>query len=424
MKESTSQPIGLHPCPVIKALCMSSKGKNHFSRNHLRSHFIALLLFIVFDGSLLAQQSLVPPTDLLFTDFTTYRVGTEYKSLSIGDKTYSQAAFPISIVTPIMQSLVLRVSNIPFTASTDSISGVNGIGDTQLGLSFFLPGEHLLFIADVNLPTVLKPPSREKQTLSSVVGFNALGYQVQSFGQGFDFQLGGAGAIELSPRMIMTVGAGYLNRGEYQPIDTLGQYNPGDEFTFDVGSDFHFSRRQNVSVDAAITFYGEDKLTSVDTRGNSIGDPFVIRKVRTRLILNARYGLVTPGDAEHIVFLKTRFRPGSDDVTIANATLSNGPQLELKYTGSIPFGEESLWRFKMYFHAAYFASSELNPQAGLKVLFHDALLATPGIGISFTPGANFPVETGLRYTVGSARTGQTKETVKGLTFNILGSIAL
>lgn len=387
-----------------------------------RIALIILSLSIANAFHLNAQQSLVPPTSLLMIDYTTVRIGLENKSLNIGDKTYSQISFPASIVFPISQTFFLRVSNIPFSATSDSISPISGLGDTQIGASYFLPDEHLLFIGDINFPSGLKVPSKEKQIMSSIAGFNALGYQVQSFGQGFDFQVGAAYAYELSQKVIMNIGGAYLHRGEYQPIDTLGQYNPGDEFTFDVGADYSYSRRVHASFDAAMTYYLDDKLTSVDTKGNAIGDPFTIRKARMRFILNSRFGIVTPGSSKHIFYLKARFRLSDDEITIANATISNGPQIEMKYIGSIPFEGRSQWSFIPYTHFAYFASSAYLPIVEAPIYFHDVLLFTPGVGVRYQTQSLFNVEANIRYTIGRSNVEGSSVNVHGFTMNLLGSI--
>ena len=400
--------------------------KKAYHRQPARSRWISsskyyLILFAAILSRATAQQSLVPPTHLLFTDVTAVHLGIESKSISIGGRQYSQTAIPTAVVVPLLQNLILRATNSPSLTASDTINSLSGFSDTQIGLSYFLFDEHLLFMLDANLPSGRKIPSKEKQAYSTVVGFQPLGYQVQSFGQGFDLQVSGAYAFRIAEKAIMNIGGAYLRRGDYQPIDTLGQYDPGDEITISVGGDYQFTRRIDATLDASLTSYGEDQLTSVDTRGYSIGDPYVIRAARMRLMLSSRVGIATAGGAEHIFLLRLRFRLGSDEVKLENATLAHGPQMEFRYDASLPLDNHGRWLLRPSAHRAYFAESELNPAVGMRTLFQNAFLATPGIGIAFVPHPLLKLESAFRYTIGRANVFGENESISGLTAHLKSS---
>lgn len=379
------------------------------------------ILFAAMLTSVTAQQSLVPPTHLLFTDFTAVHLGIESKSISIGGKQYSQTAIPMAIVVPLQQNLILRATNAPSLTASDTMSSLGGLSDTQIGLSYFLFDEHLLFMLDANLPSGRKIPSSEKQSYATVVGFQPFGYQVQSFGQGFDLQVGGAYAFRIAEKAIMNFGGAYLLRGDYQPIDTLGQYDPGNEITISIGGDYQFTRRIDGTLDVSLTSYGEDQLTSVDTRGYSIGDPYVIRAARMRLMLSSRIGIAAAGGTEHIFLLRLRFRLGSDEVKLENATLTHGPQMEFHYDASLPLDNRGRWLLRPSAYLAYFAESELNPAVGMRTLFQNAMLATPGIGIAFVPHSLLKLESAFRYSIGRANVFGENESISGLTVHLKSS---
>ncbi|MDH7514975.1 MAG: hypothetical protein QHI48_03745 [Bacteroidota bacterium] len=387
----------------------------------VRAFLVSLFLA---PGVCLSQQTLIPPARLLLEDRWAIHGASVWREIKLGGDRYTQLAFPLASVVPLSSSLMVRVANTPYLASSDTLGTIVSPSDTHVGLSWYFPDTPFLILADANLATGKKAASRGKQVLTSVTTLRAFGFPVQSLGEGFNIQVGGAWAKEISTLFIIHAGAVYLSRGRFQPVDTLGLYDPGDEATAAVGGEYRPDRRTSLACDIASTFYGSDRLQSVDVLGVPIGSFFVFRKPGVRLTCTGRWTHRAENGVLQDAYASARVRISPDVLTVEDAEIRHGPEVELDYRAEIPLSRSSSWRLDLSIHAAWFSASEYRPFSGIIAKGFSAFIVDPWAGIGWRPRDALEVKAQLGMTRGTAEIGSSRASVNGWVFRLYTAIVM
>ena len=162
---------------------------------------------------------------------------------------------------PFGRSLGFTLRGNQASTDGDNINRLNSFTDLQLGLSYRLPSSNFVLTLGLNFPTGLTGLTREEFATSALVSINQFNFRTTNFGQGLNVTPGISWATPLSDRVVLGLGASYLFKGDYKPLESMtDNYGPGDEVAFTAGLDFLLDRTTNLTADIIVNVYGRDLL--------------------------------------------------------------------------------------------------------------------------------------------------------------------
>ncbi|UCF64292.1 MAG: hypothetical protein JSW33_00250, partial [bacterium] len=171
----------------------------------------------------------------------------------------SQFSTLVFAQTPIKPdiSLTLRVAQAHVGGQ---VSKLNGITDLQSIVSYYLRESHITLNLGINLPSGTKNLSQDQFSTSSMISRNVFSLQVPGFSQGLNFFGGASRVFIISNSVVFGIGASYMVKGKYKPLENLEHYDPGNEFLLNVGADLRLTPTSSLSGDLILNWYGTDKL--------------------------------------------------------------------------------------------------------------------------------------------------------------------
>jgi hypothetical protein len=260
--------------------------------------------------------------NLLFRGITGVTTGGVQQNYTLnGYGTLSQQSVPISIAVPISNRILLLATNAVGVSKADT-SKLQGITDTRISLSYVLPGEKIWMTAGVSIPTGKTKLTNSELETSSKISQTALGLRIPVFGQGFNGNAGFAYATAFTRRLVLGLGASYVFKGEYEPIEALSlKYNPGDEISVNAGIDFiTYSKAARLSLDVSGTYFFKDQLSGKK-----------IFQSGARAMMFALYSLKL-GELNHQLSARIRYRLQNTFITDSTSTTyAAGTQAEVQY---------------------------------------------------------------------------------------------
>ncbi len=190
------------------------------------------------------------------------RITPQYERWNVkgGDK-FSEFSFPVVAYYPFSRYLSMTLRGSQARASGDNIETINGITDTQLSFSYHFETANLVFNLGLNLPSGKKSLSVEEFETSSLISNNIFNFKVPGFGQGLNISPGLMWALPVNENVVLGLGASYQFKGEFEPVEEIKNYKPGNELLFTAGIDVRLNETANFSGDIIFTAYGTDKLS-------------------------------------------------------------------------------------------------------------------------------------------------------------------
>lgn len=142
-----------------------------------------------------------------------------------------------------------------------SLGDVSTANDTKLDVSY-RPTEHFMIGAGINAPTGLTGLDIEELVVAQGIASRIKGYTTAKFGEGVDTNA----RVSYGARtgaLAAAIGVGVLFKGHYTMIENQGDYDPGDQVSFSIGTDVGNPERlwrSNVSL----TLYASDEQDGAD----------------------------------------------------------------------------------------------------------------------------------------------------------------
>lgn len=268
-----------------------------------------------------------------------------------GDNQIMQISVPLTFVYPVNEKLLLDITASPaFNSMNTGIDAtLGGLSDTRLRGSYLLNERNFLITFGLNLPSGKRSLKVDEFSVASVLAIHALDFQVPVLGQGFEVNSGIVKAFDLN-RMVIGVGAGFLFRGPYQPLDGADfDYDPGEEISLSAGVDYDIGRKNKLMMDLSYTLYTTDRIQSkpVFQSGN-------------RLSIQAT--AYFPGEVwSHLIFLNNRLKGknqiGSGDL-VPERLNSNGNEMDLTAMTLLSYSPRTSFRAAV--EGKFYSNNQLN----------------------------------------------------------------
>ncbi len=143
------------------------------------------------------------------------------------------------------------------------VSELSGLADTKLKLFQQAWDRRALLGLGVNLPTGQTNLSDEELKAATSIAPNVLGFPMKRYGEGLDLDASMALGFEVGPGWAVGGGVDYLLKGPYD-LDSLTEYDPGDEFAVNLGADYRTDNWIS-TLDLVFRGYGTDKMNGMDS---------------------------------------------------------------------------------------------------------------------------------------------------------------
>ncbi len=173
-------------------------------------------------------------------------------------------AVPFRVTVPVTNGLSLDAMAAAATATMSTPSQkLAGLTDTRIRATYVLLDETLLLTAGVTIATGKTNLNDDQITLGNVLSVTALDFEVPSFGQGSDLNLGVVYALELGD-WVLGLGVGAVGKTAFRPAELSDiEYKPGAEATGTLGLDRAIDLDAGqwvITADISVTAYQADKL--------------------------------------------------------------------------------------------------------------------------------------------------------------------
>jgi len=195
----------------------------------------------------------------------------------------NQISVPLVLALPLGTNMHLILTHKPaYTWWEDQIK-ISGPSDTWVQMNYMLVRNAVLVNLGVGVPTGKTRLNNDQLLMTQLLSKNIFRFSLPVYGQGLCLKGGIAGAYPISDRVILGMGAQYIKKGSYYPVDytytyLVGnelysetyspEYQAGDEISGQVGLDIAVSQDVKVMVDLMMTHYGRDMLDGVETYGS------------------------------------------------------------------------------------------------------------------------------------------------------------
>lgn len=142
-------------------------------------------------------------------------------------------------------------------------SALDSIGDVKAKGFLYALERRLLLSAGINLPTGSTSLNEEEVRALQAIQPTVLGFRMREYGRGFGLDLGAALGHDVTPRMTVGGGIGYLYAGEYD-LDQTAAFQPGGEFTFTLGTTYNGVNARG-GADVVYRIFGTDQTNGADS---------------------------------------------------------------------------------------------------------------------------------------------------------------
>jgi hypothetical protein len=194
-------------------------------------------------------------------------VMTHWKAtIDSAETTVDQLYFPITAFLPLQDNFDISV----YAANSSSTLGLantdydlNGFGDAQIQANRSFAQDRLLISAGVNIPSgkkklLVSDESRVLNWLSS----DYFDFPSRRLGEGLGFNVLLGGATMFTETIRGGAAVRYQFRGEYDPYEGYGKYNPGDVMSVTAGADMN-QGALSLGVDMNYVMYSADQLEEI-----------------------------------------------------------------------------------------------------------------------------------------------------------------
>ncbi len=197
------------------------------------------------------------------------RVPLSYRSWNVNETpveaTTTQWVAPIHLSIPMSRRVDMVVQTGVQSGTIDQGESIDltGATDTQVGLVVRLAEDRLVVQGVASVPTGTTSLDTLEQKVAIALAPPFLGYRVREAGMGRDLGIGASYAFPLTSGWAVGLGAGYLHRGTYTPLEGGLEIQPGAETRFSLGLDGQLWGVQ-VQLDGTRRLYGADEGEGID----------------------------------------------------------------------------------------------------------------------------------------------------------------
>jgi len=240
------------------------------------------------------------------------------------DEKMTELSFPIQVLWPVNPDLSLQVFGV-YGSSQYGDYKLSGLSDIYVKTNYLFMNKKAMVGLGFGVPTGVTEMNDEQFMMARMLSNNALRFQLPVFGRGFSSNFGVCFAHPASKKITIGGGFSYIYRAGYKPVeDSYDNYNPGDVFELNLGSDIQIQEDKKLFVDFLYTLYLKDKIRDRESFGAGaklgleIG--FLMNMELITVLANATFRQKS----------KNEFWTGSS--LEAEMKNSNGPQFEFDST--------------------------------------------------------------------------------------------
>ena len=189
-----------------------------------------------------------------------------YQHIEDDAQSFTQLSTPLSITAPLARGVGLSIRTAYATIEGEGIASLDGLGDTQIGLSVHrdLGAASVVAHVGANMPSGTGTLTRAQAETAFLIGQGFYNTRLPNLGQGFNVAPGLTVAVPLSEQLAFGVGAAYQYRGAFQPLtEREDEYDPGDELLLIGGIDYRASETLALALDLTYIRYGTDTWGAV-----------------------------------------------------------------------------------------------------------------------------------------------------------------
>jgi len=290
---------------------------------------VILLMVCVFMGGIaIGQEEIL--SDPRKGNFT---VGASFQMWRIQpyQETIDETAVPMSFMLPIGNRFNLSVSHTPAVVKWRENQSISGLSDTWVQGIYTFWDDKLFLNLGVAIPTGKTQLDSVQLDLTQELSRNIYKYRLPVFGQGLSVKGGFAFAYPIQEGLVLGLGAQYIYKGSYHPLQyEYGfsepwdeEFDPGNEISFNVGLDIELAENMKLMLDGMYSYYGKDLWAGSEIFGSG-----------QRITLSSGYYYRFNRDTQylwaHLVYRQFgKMEREQDLVLVREEKNSNGFQLEL-----------------------------------------------------------------------------------------------
>lgn len=263
---------------------------------------------------------------------------------------------PLSGYVAIQENIEVRYylagsSNNLELGKTQGERYLGGVGDARIELSRTFAKDRVMVSGGVNLPFgKTELGINDDRAIIDMLSQNFLEFPMRSFGQGLGLRLTVGAANNISENTVLGVGAGFEYIGPYNPYFGIGEYDPGDVFSADLGIS-NRSKTTAYSFSMNYSLFMDDKLdkSKVFKQGQQFG-------MRARGVYDDDRYRVAAGAGYLFRGRNTRYDLQASSIVDRLKLYGNELVFSFEFGRYLPGG----WRFSPLFSLLLIAGNEEN----------------------------------------------------------------
>lgn len=176
----------------------------------------------------------------------------------------SETIFPLAATSEISDNFTLVFFTAHAGAVLNSDQQLQGLADGKIKAFYQIIPHQLLLNLGISLPYGKNQLTTSEFQVADFLFEQILGFGVNRFGEGLDWDLGVSAAFPVARSMNLGIGLGYLAKGEFEYLTgTTQTYQPGNEYLGTIGLDF---RQDSLFArgDLLAKFYSRDLVAGAD----------------------------------------------------------------------------------------------------------------------------------------------------------------
>ncbi len=234
------------------------------TKGPVKHALLVLLVLAPVGGSFAQDRPLLQTSERQPVQITTSALFQRYVE---DEMTISEMSFPVFVYVPVGRHVGLSLLASQATASGDTLETLSGLNDALVTLSYArrLGRSSLVVSVSANLPSGKQELTQDEFSTSIPLSHNFYDFRVASFGQGLSLSPGLTFATPLSESFVLGLGASYLYKGSFKPLQGMeDRYDPGGEILLTGGMDIRLSQRAALSGDITYTIYDTDRVGELE----------------------------------------------------------------------------------------------------------------------------------------------------------------
>jgi len=232
-------------------------------------------------GPLMAQQEILPSKNQRYvTTGISFQLWKHHEY----DHPVQQVTFPVQLMIPMNDHLNVTLTHMAAFSWWDELHKISGLSDTWVNGTYVFLEDQAMLNVGIGAPTGKTRLSQYEYELAwQWLTPNVFRYRLPVYGQGLCAKVGGALAIPIAQDFILGLGAQFVSRSPYVPVEYKYEYmdgstpvtkvmaktfNPGDEYSLHAGLDVRPHENVKFSIDVILTQYERDELSGREVFGS------------------------------------------------------------------------------------------------------------------------------------------------------------